>query len=441
MNRLMIAGTGSGCGKTTVTCAVLSAFKLRGLDVASFKCGPDYIDPMFHREITEINARNLDPYFCGGTAIREQFIKGMGRDVSVIEGAMGYYDGIASTCEASAYTVALETGAPVVLVVNCIGVGNSVGAIIEGFLNHRKDSGIKGVIFNNLNTPRYPDMAKVAENSGIRSFGFLSHDTDISIKSRHLGLVTAGEIAGVREKLSRLGEAALKTLDIDGLLDLSRAAPKLDIPERLPTEAKKSVRIAVACDEAFCFRYAENLELLEESGAELVYFSPLHDEYLPENTGGLYLCGGYPELYAKALSSNSTMLCDIRNAVKNGMPTIAECGGFMIFHDTLDGFPMTGAISGHASQTGSLRRFGYAELTARHNNLICNAGEKIRVHEFHYWDSDNPGDGFTARKAGRDMEYSCVHATSTLYAGFPHLYFPSKPEIARRFVEKAEEFA
>lgn len=439
MNRFMLAGTGSGCGKTTVTCAVLSAFSLRGLDAVSFKCGPDYIDPMFHREIAGIHARNLDPYFCDGNALREQFAKGMGRDASVIEAAMGYYDGIAATCEASAYTVARETKTPVVLVVNCMSVGNSVGAVLEGFARHRGDSGIKGVIFNNLSAARYKDMARVAANSGVKPYGFLPRDTEISIKSRHLGLVTAGEIGNIRGKLSRLGETALKTLDIDGLIDLSSTAPRLGVSEK-PPEAKKRVRLAVASDEAFCFRYAENLELLEEFGAELIYFSPLHDARLPENIGGLYLCGGYPELYAKELSTNTSMIEAIREAVNGGMPAIAECGGFMALHDTLDGFPMAGAITGRAFQTERLRRFGYAELTARYDNLICAAGEKIRVHEFHYWDSDNTGDGFTAKKAGRDIEYACVHATSTLYAGFPHLYFPSKPEIARRFVAKSEEF-
>ena len=445
MNRLLFAGTGSGCGKTTVTCAFLSACKLRGLSAASFKCGPDYIDTMFHREITGINAHNLDPYFCGPAALREQFVKGMGRDISVMEGAMGYYDGIALTEEASAYTVARETGAPVVLVVNARAIGNSAGALIEGFRVWRGDSGIEGVVFNNANEPRTAGLATVAARAGVRSFGFLPYDAEMSVKSRHLGLVTAGEIEGLREKLARLGEIALKTLDIDGLLALSRSAPAIDLPAEAPVppvaRGKKSVRIAVARDEAFCFRYAENMEALAESGAEIVYFSPLRDRELPQSVGGLYLCGGYPELYADALSSNAALRGAIQKAVQSGMPTIAECGGFLFLQDALDGHPMVGAIRGRGFQTEKPRRFGYAELTARADNLLCAAGETIRAHEFHYWDSDNPGDGFVARKAGRDMTYACGHATETLYAGFPHLYFPGSPAIARRFTRKAEAFA
>ena len=436
MNRLMIAGTNSGCGKTTVTCAVLSAFKQRGLSAASFKCGPDYIDTMFHREATGISARNLDPYFCGRAALREQFARGMGKDVSVIEGAMGYYDGIAGTCEASAYTISQATKTPVVLVVNGKGAGSSAGAVIKGFCSYQKGSNIKGVIFNNLNKERYSDMAGIAESLSVKPYGFLPHDPGISIESRHLGLITTAEIENIKEKLTRLGKSAGETLDIDGLLELSRTAGAISLPEK-PAGAQKKVRIAVASDKAFCFRYIENIELLSEAGAEIVYFSPLCDSSLPENTGGLYLCGGYPELYKEELSKNAAMLSDIKKAVAGGMPVIAESGGFLLLHETLDGFPMAGAIKGHAYKTEKLQRFGYAELTAKSHNLLCEAGEKIRVHEFHYWDSDAPGNGFIARKAGRGTEHLCAHSTDTMYAGFPHLYFPAKPEIAARFTSKA----
>ena len=332
-----------------------------------------------------------------------------------------------------------ETKTPVVLIIDCRGTGNSAGAVIEGFLRYRKDNFIKGVIFNNLNEARYADMARLAARAGACAYGFLPYDAAVFIKSRNLGLIPPSEIEGLKEKLCHLGETAKKTLDIDGLIKLSRTAPFLDTPPKT-RPSKKSVRIAVARDRAFCFRYIENFELLEDAGADIVYFSPLNDAGLPPDIGGLYICGGYPELYAKELSSNKTMLCDIKNAIKDGMPVIAEGGGFLTLHETLDGFPMVGAILGHASKTEKLQGFGYCELTAKRDNLLCKAGEKIRAHEFRYCDSDAAGDGFIARKAGSGAEYHAAHATQSLYAGFPYLYLPARREAAKRFVAYAKEY-
>jgi cobyrinic acid a,c-diamide synthase len=297
------------------------------------------------------------------------------------------------------------------------------------------------VIFNNLNAERYNDMSKVAERAGVKPYGFLPHDPDFTIKSRRLGLIPASEIEFIKEKLLRLGEAANKSVDISGLLELSASAGAVLMPPEKLSRVKKSVRIAVANDKAFCFRYIENIEALEEAGAEIIFFSPLHDARLPENIKGLYLCGGYPELYKEELASNTAMLSDIKKAVVAGMPVIAESGGFMILHDTLDGYPMAGAIKGRAYKTENLQRFGYAELTALHDNILCEAGEKIRAHEFHYWDSDNNGDGFSARKPGHDTGHTCVNSTEIMYAGFPQLYFPSNPKLAERFISKAGKFA
>ena len=468
MNRLLFAGTGSGCGKTTVTCAFLSACKGRGLSAASFKCGPDYIDTLFHREITGRCAHNLDPYFCGPEALREQFLKGRGRDVSVIEGVMGYYDGIGATDEASAYTVARVTETPVVLVVNGRSIGNSAGAIIKGFCDWRRDSGIRGVIFNHVSQRRYEALKAIAAQAGVQAFGFLPYDAAVSIESRRLGLVPPTEVEKMREKILRLGAVAAQTLDVEALLALSKTAPPItatkartsdnappiaaageraareNAPCQEPSAAarpKKKLRLAVARDEAFCFHYAENLECLEFLGAEIAYFSPMHDRGLPDGIGGLYLGGGWPERHAEQLAANAGMLAAIRSAVESGLPTLAESGGFLLLQETLDGFPMAGALPGCGFQTDALQRFGYAELTARVDNLLCAAGQKIRARSFHYMDSDNPGDAFTAHKAGAALTYRCGHATDTLYAGFPQFYFPGNPEVARRFVRKAEGYA
>ncbi len=435
MSRLLITGTNSGCGKTTVTCAVLSALKTRGISPTAFKCGPDYIDPLFHRAVSDIQAYNLDPFFLDSGGLRAHLASRASR-FSVIEGAMGYYDGIASTDEASAYTVARETETPVILVVSARGTGNSLGAIIEGFTHHRPDSQIKGVIFNDANESRYPDLKQIAENAGLRAYGHMPHKEEWSLPSRHLGLLTADDITGLKDMLSELGRQAEQTVDIDGLIALAKTAITLQIVQKPECSHTKRFRLAVARDEAFCFHYEENLELLQALGCEIVFFNLLRDKTLPPHISGLYLCGGYPELHAKALSENTSMIESIKQSVESGLPTIAEGGGFLYLHESLDGTPMCGVIKGAAYETKRLQRFGYITLTAGRDNLLCEAGGTIRSRELHYWDSSCPGDSFTARKAGRELTYTCIHATNTLYAGFPHLYFLANPSFAETFVER-----
>lgn len=354
---------------------------------------------------------------------------------------MGFYDGIAATDEASAYTVARETGTPVLLVVNARGAGSSLGALLEGFARHRPDNHIEGVIFNDAGESRSPDLKKIAEDAGVRVYGTLPRKAEWSLPSRQLGLLTAGEIGGLQELLSDLGRQAEQSMDIDGLLALAEAAPALQGEAESRHAHTQGIRLAVARDEAFCFLYEENLELLPSLGCELAFFSPLQDHALPQNCAGLYLCGGFPELHSKALSENTPMRTGIRQAVESGLPTIAEGGGFLYLHESLQGQPMCGVIPGSAFETPKLQRFGYSTLTAAHDNLLCKGGESIRAHEFHYWDSPDPGSGFTARKAGRDLAYACVHATDSLYAGFPHLYFLANPAFAERFVERMIRYA
>ena len=438
MNRVLIAGTHSGCGKTTVTCALLSALKARGMDVASFKCGPDYIDPMFHREVVGVRAHNLDPFFSSGKELCSLLATNAG-DISVIEGVMGYYDGIGPEGHASTYTVAHETDTPVILVVDAKGMYTSSGAVLQGFKQYKPDSCINGVIFNGILPMLYDDYRRIAESAGVPALGFLPKTPELSVASRHLGLVTAGEIANIREKLVRLGELAERYIDISGVLAIADSAVTLDAPVPISDTPKQGVRIAVARDEVFCFIYQESLELLEALGATLVFFSPLRDTTLPEDIGGLYLPGGYPELHKEALSANVSMRESIRKAISEGLPAIAECGGFMYLHEALDGYPMAGVIRAKTFRTDRLQRFGYVSLTAKKDNMLCRAGDVICGHEFHYYDSTGNGDGFIAQKARSGIEYSCAHATKTLYAGFPHLHF--SPSVVKAFVGKAVAYA
>ncbi len=447
-NRILIAGTNSGCGKTTVTIALIAALKARGLRTASFKCGPDYIDPMFHREALGVPAHNLDPYFSEREGLRALFAANAGGDISVIEGVMGYYDGIGAEGRCSTYDVARAVEAPVVLVINARGMSTSAGALLRGFAGFRQDSNVKGVIFNNINAMTYPLLREVAEQAGVRAYGYLAKDDTCALESRNLGLVTAQEVEDILGRIERLGRAAQESVDIDGLLELAASAPGIAVDETGGTHTGLAYqnhehhrpRMAVSRDKAFCFMYSENIELLEELGCEIAYFSPLEDERLPEDISGLYLCGGYPELYAKELSANASMRESVRKAIEGGLPTIAECGGFMYLHGSIDEIPMVGVIQGDSFRTHHLQRFGYTRITAAHDNLLCAAGESIRAHEFHYYDSEDNGEDYIAEKASNGRTYRCCHATDTMYAGYPHIYLPANRSFAEAFVRKAAEY-
>ena len=449
MNRILISGTNSNCGKTTITMALLAAFQHKGLEIASFKSGPDYIDPMFHRKVFNVETHNLDPYFSTEEMLCDQFIRNCGKDLSIIEGAMGYYDGIGVEGRASAWQVAKSIKAPAVLIIDAKGMSNSAAAIIKGFKEFKVDSMVEGVIFNNISPMLYPLLRDIVESAGVKAYGFLPREERYSIGSRNLGLITADEIEDIKEKINGLRELAEKYIDLDGLFELAKSAPVLEASDEFKELIKTSSisdsneskpRIAVSRDNAFCFMYMENIEILEDLGCEVVYFSPLNDEELPKNISGLYLCGGYPELYKEELSNNKKMCLAIKEIIGSGIPTIAECGGFMYLHDSIENIPMVGFIEGNCIKTDKLQRFGYIEIKALHDNLLCNEGDSIRVHEFHYYDSENCGESFMAKKASNGLEYLCCHGSDSLYAGFPHIYLPANPDFAKSFVKNARNW-
>ena len=440
--RIMLAGTNSGCGKTTAVCAVLQALTNRGSRVGAFKCGPDYIDPMFHSRIIGAKSANLDLFFCPEDTARLLLAKnGAKCDVSILEGVMGYYDGLSLTSSrASSYHLAKATQTPVVLVVSAAGASVSVLAAIEGFLHFQEDSGIRGVILNHCSAMSYPALAQsIRERFGgrVRPLGYLPKLPQCALESRHLGLVTAAEVEGLREKMAVLAAQAEKSLDLPGMLELAEEAPELSAPQ-LPVPKGEPVRIGVAMDRAFCFYYSDNLSILEELGAEIVAFSPLADRHLPDGLHGLYLGGGYPELYAETLSRNSTMLADIRRALTRGLPCIAECGGFMYLTEKIGCWDMVGFLPGTCRNTGKLTRFGYVTLTAAGDNLLCKAGESFPAHEFHHWDCTENGAGLKAVKPS-GKSWDCAVTTKTLYAGYPHLYFYSRPELAVNYYNACRE--
>lgn len=435
--RVILAGTNSGCGKTTMTCAVMQALVNRGLRMGAFKCGPDYIDPMFHSRVIGAKSANLDSFFFSQNTLKALLVKnGADRDVSILEGVMGFYDGMELTgTRASTYEMAQFTDSPVVLVVNARGAALSVLATIHGFRSFRPDTHIRGVILNQCTAMTYSVLAKAIEaefGGEVRPLGFLPPMPACSLESRHLGLVTAAEVRDLKEKLSLLSQQAEKSIDLDGLLALAGEANAVSYEPVALKHFCEPVRIGVARDKAFCFYYQDSLDALTDMGAELVEFSPLEDEALPENLQGVYLGGGYPELYARQLSENTTMRQSIKTALENHLPCIAECGGFMYLTEAIADWPMVGAIKGKSFDTGKLVRFGYVTLTAHEDNLLCRAGDTIQAHEFHHWDCDDPGHGFTASKpSGR--HWDCSNTSETLYAGYPHFHFYSNPAFGESF--------
>lgn len=565
---LLFAAPGSGSGKTTLVCAALQGLLTAGFQPHAFKCGPDYIDPMFHREVLGVPSRNLDLFLMGeeglsgafAAGVREElseaFAAGMreegfsksftadvirreaseraayrantcrsieeadedeasGKRITIVEGVMGLYDGLGGISEeASSYDVACRLGLPVILIVDAKGMGRSLLPLLSGFLSYDREKRIKGVILNRTTKGFCDKVAPLIEEElNLPVLGCFPECKDLQLRSRHLGLVLPEELGDIRAQLARAGELFVENVDMERLLaiagegarggcgDGARNVANVDLREAAQDGEKCSAgehdikalsscmygselhqvkshdvaptrhpRIAVARDEAFCFLYEDNLDLLKKLGAEIVFFSPIHDEALPAGTQGLLLPGGYPELYAEELALNADMRDAIREAIAGGMPSLAECGGFLYLHEGIrvgedtrrpanqsaegaEGtqettdipvgtvYPMCGVLPGICENQGHLVRFGYVEIrTTEHTEqatLLKNllAGGTIRAHEFHYYDVPNPGEDCIAVKPVGGRSYRCMHAGENYLWGFPHLYYPSNPAFAARFVE------
>lgn len=468
-----MAAPASGSGKTLITCGILMALKNRGLQTVSFKCGPDYIDPLFHQQVLGIPAHNLDTFFTdtemtryllGRTAVQAK--------ISVLEGVMGYYDGAGGdTTSASSYELASVTDTPVILIVNAKGMSLSVLPLIQGFLQYHKDSHIAGVILNQTSQAVYEKLwPRINQELSLPVFGYVPKCPELVIESRHLGLVMPREVEEINHKLQRLSELLEETLDINGIIACAKKAPALNWqkPKSLkvleaavkcknleindlgnqgsqPQTADRRIRIGVARDEAFCFLYEDNLELLTRFGAELLYFSPLHDKKLPPKLEGLILCGGYPELYAKELSENHTMHRAIRESITQGMPYLAECGGFLYLQQSLEdmegnAWPAVGVFSGEAFRTERLGKFGYVTLTADQEGQLLRPGDSIKAHEYHYFECTDNGRDYHARKPFGGREWNCIQGGAQYAAGFPHLYYYSNPRFIMEFLQQCRNY-
>lgn len=448
--RIMIAAPQSGSGKTLITCALLQALKEKNYHLESFKCGPDYIDPMFHKTVLGISSRNLDPFFTEDSITRMLLSKGQdSRDLAVIEGVMGLYDGLGGIREeASSYALAKATNTPILLTVNARGMGRSLLALLSGFLQYDTAHLIKGVILNQTPSSFASVLAKeIEETFHIPVVASFPVRDDVRIESRHLGLVMPYELEDIQSRLKIASQVLCENANIEQILEIAKSAPKLEYDVESDIKHKiteKTIRIGVARDEAFCFYYEDNLDLLKSLGAKLIFFSPLHDDTLPKDLDGILFGGGYPELYLKELEENESMRNSVKSAIENKMPSLAECGGFMYLHDTIfdsekKPYKMAGVIHACCMKKERLVRFGYLTLNPKTDSFL-KKGETIRGHEFHYYDSEDNGECAIAKKPVGTKSWECVHAGSDHWWGFAHLSYYSNPKFAEKFAEACRSY-
>lgn len=449
--RIVIAGTGSGVGKTTLTIGIMSALSKRGLSVQGFKCGPDYIDPSYHTAVTERVSRNLDSWMLSHERVLDIFRHGnRDADISIIEGVMGFFDGKSpETNEGSTAEISIITKSPVLLVVNCESMARSAAAIVKGFQLFAEGPNIVGVIANKVGSEGHFQLVKKAieQECHIPVIGYLKQDVDIEIPERHLGLIPSIERGELTPLFDKMGDLVLETIDIDKLLELAVAEPIIEKNKSSLFEKKqnKMTRIAVAKDAAFNFYYPENLEILEANGAEMVYFSPLANEKLPD-VDGLYIGGGFPEEFALDLESNVKTKETILKAIKAGLPTLAECGGFMYLTESIETteqktYQMMGIIPGKIKMHSYLQALGYREISGLNDNFILT--DQIgRGHEFHY-------SSFLANENELSHAYETKglrgvnkegYLKYNLVAGYTHLHFGSNPKIVENWIRKCIEY-
>lgn len=378
MKNIIISSNASGNGKTTVTLGLIKALTKRGYSVQPYKVGPDYIDSAFHSSIAGVQSRNLDIFLMGEDGVKASLSRGK-CDYGVIEGVMGLYDGTGIDTECSTAHVARVLNIPVVLVLSPRPQVATLCAEINGLVDF-DNTPIAGVILNNISEDYYKLLkASIERNCRIPVFGYLPYDENISLESRHLGLVQSSEVAGLQEKIEICSGKLERYVDLDAILNCCQSCEGFADEFHLPNTG---LNIAVALDQAFSFYYKENLELLEEAG-NITYFSPLHDEALPDRAQFLYLGGGYPEVFLSELSSNYRMLKSIRDALNGGLRCYAECGGLIYLTDNIDGSRVAGFYNGSASMTSRLQNFGYASLEVTNPNGLLPLGLKVNCHEFH----------------------------------------------------------
>ncbi len=451
--RLVIAGTSSGVGKTTISTAIMAALHRRGFRVQGFKTGPDYIDPGYHRLATGLVSRNLDSWMMGREKITQSFFyNGSKADICIVEGVMGLFDGSLGDGSGSTAEIAGLLQAPIVLVVDTRSMAQSAAAVVYGYQNFWPHLNIAGVILNRVGSDKHRITATraIEDRCRIPVIGAIHRDARLSTPERHLGLLPVPENKTAKEKIETLGATIEQLLDLDLLVQIAQSAPQMDVPVNTLNiaETRPAVKIAVALDEVFNFYYQDSLDTLTALGANLVFFSPLHDTKIPPGACGLIIGGGFPEMYLKELAANREMRAHIGHAHKHGLPIYAECGGLVYLAERVTGldgetYPMVGIVPGSCTMETKLVGMGYVTAEALSDNILCSKGYTLKGHEFHY-SSFTPAGKSSAYKlyGGRGPDGRLDgHARGNVLASYLHLNFFGDPTLAEGFVNKCREFS
>ena len=451
---ILIAGQSSGVGKTTITLGVIGALRRRGLRIQSFKCGPDYIDPTYHALASGRPCRNLDTWMLTPEQMLDSFARAnRDADIAVVEGVMGLFDGSSYTDElGSSAHVAKLLGCPVLLILDIGKMARSAGALALGYAQFDPEVPLAGFLLNRAGSSAHANGCRdaIAAHSDLPVLGWVSKHANVHIPERHLGLIPTNERQGLDDLIQSAADAIEENVDLDRLIEIAQntSLPQevTSAPPHLITPSLGHPIIAVARDEAFSFHYPDNLELLTAAGADIAFFSPLHDRELPPNTDGLYLGGGFPEVYAAQLSQNEALLDAIQRAWQVGCPIFAECGGLMLLTEAmtdLDGtrWPLTGIIPGQTVMQQRLAGLGYRVATASRDNLLMAAGETVRGHEFHYSTWQVAPEQLNGRYAWqmrrRAPDADCRpdgYCHDKVLASYLHIHFGQNPALAAQFV-------
>ncbi|MBN2796795.1 MAG: cobyrinate a,c-diamide synthase [Clostridia bacterium] len=448
----MFAGTSSDVGKTTIVLGIMRALTKKNLKVQGYKAGPDYIDTAFHSFATHIPSRNLDPWMLTQDTIQGLIGKNEKQcDISIMEGVMGMYDGASiDSIQGSSAHLAKITETPVILIINGSGVALSAAAMVLGFKNFDPEINLAGVIVNKVGSEKHYQLIKDAIEKHVKvpCVGYLKKSEEISLKSRHLGLIPSVEVKALDEKIDQVAEMVLETVDLDLLMTLGKQAKKFNVNEAAAQE--KVVKLAVAYDNAFNFYYEDNLDLLESLGCELVRFSPINDTELPRGIDGLYLGGGFPEVFAKELYENKSMRTSIRHAIEKDLPTYAECGGLMYLTQEIttlenETYEMCGVFEAASTMTKSLQRFGYVDVTLNRDSILGEKGTTFKGHEFHRSMVIEPKEhfekGYDITKGGYGEGcWQCGYIKNACLAGYPHIHFYNNKHLAENFVEAMKRY-
>ncbi|MDI3478169.1 MAG: cobyrinic acid a,c-diamide synthase [Thermoanaerobacterium sp.] len=447
----MIAGTHSGVGKTTITIGIIG-YLSKKYNVVPFKVGPDYIDTAYHRFASGNFSYNLDVYMLGEENVKRSFLKhALSGDVAVVEGVMGMYDGTNNTSYGSSAHVAKLLSLPVILVVDASGMAASVSALVKGYIEYDKDVNIAGVIFNRVGSEKHYKLLKecIERDLGIKVFGHLPHDDRVNLPERHLGLTPIYETKE-NHNFSILYDSIGQFIDVDDILDVCKINFKNDelISERMTVNERETVRIAIAYDEAFNFYYQDSLDSLIDAGAELVPFSPLRDDAIPKDVSGVYLGGGFPEVFAEKLSKNHSMLSSIKENIEKGMPVYAECGGLMYLAKkivVLNGveYDMVGVFELDAIMTKRLINFGYAKVDVVKDNVLFEKGDVIFGHVFHNSKMLGRHDDFAydVHKPHSEDKWSCGYMYKNCLGTYVHINLLTYPNAVARFVGHCRNYA